>query len=36
VPLKRAKEGKMRNKYCKREFEVDKIIQKDEETDKDG
>jgi hypothetical protein len=36
VPLKKAKEGKMRDKYSIRESEGDKIVQKDEETDKDG
>jgi len=33
---KRAKEGKRRYKYSIRESEGEKIVQKDEETDKDG
>jgi hypothetical protein len=32
----RAKEGKRRDKYSIRESEGEKIVQKDEETDKDG
>jgi hypothetical protein len=32
----KAKEGKRRDKYSIRESEGDKIVQKDEETDKDG
>jgi len=33
---KKAKEGKRRDKYSIRESEGEKIVQKDEETDKDG
>jgi hypothetical protein len=36
VPLKKAKEGKMRDKYSIRESEGDKIVQKNKETDEDG
>jgi len=36
VPLKKAKEGKMRDKYSIRESEGDKIVRKDEETHEDG
>jgi len=36
VPLKRAKEGKRRDKYSERTSEGDKIVQKNEEEDKDG
>jgi len=36
VPLKRAKEGKRRDKYSIRESEGDEIVQKDGGTDKDG
>jgi len=36
VPLKRAKQGKMRDKYSIRESEGEKIVKKDEETDKEG
>jgi hypothetical protein len=35
-PLKRAKEGKRRGKYSIKESEGDKIVQKEEKTDKDG
>jgi len=36
VPLKGQKGGKKIDKYSTRESEEDKIVQKDEDTDKDG